>query len=46
LEAVRKLSAQGAEFLFKKFTKEQEKVTELFREKERNMSGDITKLKG
>lgn len=31
LEAVRKLSAQGAEFLFKNFTKQQEKTSEMFR---------------
>lgn len=30
-QAVRKLSAQGAEFLFKSFTKQQEKALEMFK---------------
>lgn len=45
LEAIRKLSSQGADFLFKKFTKEQEKANEMNREKERHLVGEMTKLK-
>jgi hypothetical protein len=35
VEAMRKLSAQGAEFLFKNFTKVQEKDREMFKLKEK-----------
>jgi hypothetical protein len=45
LEAVRKLSAQGAEFLFKSFNKQQEKNSEMFKEKEKQMVGEIQTLK-
>ena len=45
LEAVRKLSAQGAEFLFKSFSKQQEKTAEMFKEKEKQMTGDIQNLR-
>lgn len=45
IEAIRKLSAQGAEFLFKNFTKSQEKTMEMFKEKEKQMTENMNNLK-
>jgi hypothetical protein len=45
MEAIRKLSAQGAEFLFKNFTKSQEKTVEMFKEKEKQMAENMNSLK-
>jgi len=45
IEAIRKLSAQGAEFLFKNFTKSQEKTVEMFKEKEKQMTENMNNLK-
>lgn len=44
-EAHRKFSTQGADFLFKNFTKSMDKNTELFKEKEKQMTTELESLR-
>lgn len=45
MEAIRKLLAQGAEFIFKSFSKHQEKSVELFKEKEKQLTTELESAK-